>query len=95
MLGLLFVRFYNINPELTEIPEHIIRCYTDGELWNRYQRLPSSIDSLVAIIRYNFILYIIVICILYSNRICNFYLMLFLLERLNYIKVQELGQWDI
>ena len=42
-----------INSELTEIPEHIIRCYTDRSLWNRYQRLPSSIDALVALIRYH------------------------------------------
>ena len=42
-----------MNSELTEIPAHIIRCYTDRSLWNRYQRLPSSIDALVALIRYN------------------------------------------
>ena len=45
-------RFYNVDPELTEIPEHIVQCYTSYELWDRYNRLPSSIDSLVALIRY-------------------------------------------
>ena len=45
-------RFYNNDPELTEIPEHIVQCYTSYELWDRYNRLPSSIDSLVALIRY-------------------------------------------
>ena len=46
-------RFYNVDPELTEIPEHIVQCYTNYELWDRYKRLPSSIDSLVALIRYS------------------------------------------
>ena len=45
-------RFYNVDPELTEIPKHIVQCYTSYELWDRYNRLPSSIDSLVALIRY-------------------------------------------
>ena len=45
-------RFYNVDPELTEIPEHIVQCYTNYELWDRYKRLPSSIDFLVALIRY-------------------------------------------
>ena len=37
--------------ELSQIPEDIIQCYTNRVLWNRFNRLPYSIDSLIAIIR--------------------------------------------
>ena len=40
-----------MDPELSHIPEDILNCYTDMKLWNRYNRLPTSIESLVAIIR--------------------------------------------
>ena len=40
-----------IDPELSHIPQDVLNCYTDMKLWDRYRRLPSSIESLVAIIR--------------------------------------------
>ena len=40
-----------IDPELSHIPQDVLNCYTDMKLWDRYKRLPSSIESLVAIIR--------------------------------------------
>ena len=43
-------RFYN-DPELATIPNDIIQCYTNMDLWDRYRRLPTNIESLVAIIR--------------------------------------------
>ena len=30
-----------LDPEIAQIPEDILNCYTDGDLWNRYTRLPS------------------------------------------------------
>ena len=39
------------DPELSHIPQDILNCYTDMNLWDRYHRLPISIESLVAIIR--------------------------------------------
>ena len=40
-----------IDPELSHIPQDVLNCYTDMKLWDRYTRLPSSIESLVAILR--------------------------------------------
>ena len=40
-----------VNNELSQIPEDIIQCYTDRGLWDRFNRLPYSVDSLVAFIR--------------------------------------------
>ena len=40
-----------IDPELSHIPQDVLDCYTDMKLWDRYTRLPSSIESLVAILR--------------------------------------------
>lgn len=37
--------------ELAQIPENIIKCYTDRVLWDRFNRLPYNVDSLIAIIR--------------------------------------------
>ena len=39
------------DPELSHIPQDILNCYIDMNLWDRYHRLPTSIESLVAIIR--------------------------------------------
>jgi hypothetical protein len=39
------------DPELAQIPQDIINCYLDVKLWDRYSRLPSSIESLVALLR--------------------------------------------
>ena len=39
------------NPELSQIPDNIIKCYTDRNLWDRFNRLPYNVDSLIAIIR--------------------------------------------
>ena len=44
-------RFIDNDPELTTIPPDIVECYTNMELWDRYKRLPSNIESLVALIR--------------------------------------------
>lgn len=39
------------DPELTTLPSDLVRCYTDLQLWDRYHRLPSSVESLVALLR--------------------------------------------
>ena len=39
------------NSDILKIPRWIIKCYSDSSIWDRYSRLPSSVDSLVAIIR--------------------------------------------
>ena len=39
------------DPDLIRIPDHILKCYTDRDLWRRYSRLPASVDNLVALIR--------------------------------------------
>jgi len=41
---------FNSN-ELSQIPEDIVKCYTDRTLWDRFNRLPYSMDSLIALIR--------------------------------------------
>jgi hypothetical protein len=40
-----------LNNELSQIPEDIVKCYTDRTLWDRFNRLPYSMDSLIALIR--------------------------------------------
>ena len=40
-----------VNNELSQIPEDIVKCYTDQTLWDRFNRLPYSMDSLIALIR--------------------------------------------
>ncbi len=37
--------------ELSQIPDNIIQCYTNRQLWDRFNRLPYSVDSLIAIVR--------------------------------------------
>ena len=44
-------RRFLADPELISLPDDIINCYIDKNLWDRYSRLPSSIESLVALIR--------------------------------------------
>ena len=39
------------DPEIAQIPEDILICYTDRKLWDRRARHPASIDNLVAILR--------------------------------------------
>lgn len=40
-----------VDEELSHIPDDIVDCYVKQELWDRYRRPPSSIDSLTALIR--------------------------------------------
>ncbi len=40
-----------LDPELAQIPDDILRCYSDRRLWDRFSRLPSSLASLTAAIR--------------------------------------------
>lgn len=44
-------RRFVADPELANIPPDIVECYTNINLWDRYRRLPSSIESLVALLR--------------------------------------------
>ena len=39
------------DPEMASIPQDIINCYMDTRLWDRYRRIPTNIESLVAILR--------------------------------------------
>ena len=39
------------DPEIAQIPDDILICYTDRDLWDRRKRHPASIDNLVAILR--------------------------------------------
>lgn len=39
------------NNENLKIPHDILECYSDRNLWDRYHRLPSSVNSLVSLIR--------------------------------------------
>ncbi|TRY77882.1 hypothetical protein TCAL_09782 [Tigriopus californicus] len=39
------------NNENLMIPHDILECYKDRDVWDRYHRLPSSVDSLVSLIR--------------------------------------------
>ena len=34
-----------LDPEIAQIPDDILICYSDRELWDRYSRLPSSIGK--------------------------------------------------
>ena len=40
-----------LDPELAQIPPDVLACYADRRLWDRFGRLPMSVDSLSAIIR--------------------------------------------
>eukprot|EP00095_Tigriopus_kingsejongensis_P009018 maker-scaffold674_size113878-snap-gene-0.17 protein:Tk09018 transcript:maker-scaffold674_size113878-snap-gene-0.17-mRNA-1 annotation:"PREDICTED: uncharacterized protein LOC658236" len=42
---------FTSDSEFIRIPEDILQCYSDRRLWDRYNRLPSSVDSLVSILR--------------------------------------------
>jgi len=40
-----------LNNDLSEIPSEILQCYSNRMIWDRFNRLPYSVDSLIAIIR--------------------------------------------
>lgn len=40
-----------LNNELAQIPSEILKCYSDRKIWDRFNRLPYSVDSLIAIVR--------------------------------------------
>ena len=44
-------RLFSNDPELTNIPKDIMECYTNMKLWDRYGRLPTNVESLVALLR--------------------------------------------
>ena len=44
-------RLFSNDPELTTIPKDIMECYTNMKLWDRYGRLPTNVESLVALLR--------------------------------------------
>ena len=44
-------RLFSNDPELATIPKDIMQCYTNMQLWDRYRRLPTNIESLVALLR--------------------------------------------